>query len=69
MRRSRAIIAAVLLLVGLVWIGQGTGRIGGGAMSGVLFWAAAGVALVVVALAIVVREWWTSARGSRSRTG
>lgn len=69
MRRSRAIIAAVLLIVGLVWIGQGTGRIGGGAMSGVSFWAAVGVVLVVVALAVVAREWWLAARRSRSRPG
>lgn len=69
MRPSRVIVAAILLIVGLVWIGQGTGRIGGGAMSGVSFWAAVGIVLVAVAVAVVVREWWLATRRSRSRPG
>ena len=69
MRRSRAIIAAILLVVGLVWVGQGTGRIGGSAMSGVSFWAAVGVVLVAIAIAVVAREWWLATRRSRSRPG
>jgi hypothetical protein len=69
MRPSRVIVAAVLLLVGLVWVGQGTGRIAGSAMSGVSFWAAVGVVLVVLAAAVVVREWWLVSRRSRSRPG
>ncbi len=69
MRRSRAIVAVVLLVVGLVWIGQGTGRIAGSAMTGVSFWVAVGLALVAVAIAIVARELWTSSRRSRSRPG
>ena len=69
MRPSRLIVAAVLFLVGLVWIGQGTGRIAGSAMSGTTFWAAAGVILVVLAVVIVMRERRLSAKGSRSRSG
>jgi hypothetical protein len=69
MRRSRAIVAVVLLVVGLVWIGQGTGRIAGSAMTGVSFWVAVGLALVAVAIVIVARELWTSSRRSRSRPG
>ena len=65
MRRSRLITAAVLFIVGLVWIGQGTGRIAGGAMSGVSFWAVAGIVLVVLALVILVREWRLPANRSR----
>ena len=34
MRASRLVIAALIALVGLVWIGQGTRLIGGSAMSG-----------------------------------
>jgi len=42
--RSRLIIAAVLILVGLVWMGQGTGVIqGSGFMTDDLRWAAAGL--------------------------
>ena len=69
MRLSRILVAAVVFLVGLVWIGQGTGRIAGGAMSGVSFWAAVGVVLVVLAAGVVAREWWLSSRRSRSRPG
>jgi len=69
MRRSRLIVSAVLFLVGVVWIGQGTGKIAGSAMSGTTFWAAAGVILVVLAVVIVMRERRLSAKGSRSRSG
>ena len=56
MRRSRLSLAVMLLLVGLFWIGQGSGIIGGSVMSGTAFWAAVGVFLVALAIAIVVRE-------------
>jgi hypothetical protein len=69
MRPSRLFVAAVLFVVGLVWIGQGTGRIAGSAMSGVSFWAVVGVVLVALAVVVAVREWWLNSRGSRSRPG
>ena len=69
MRPSRLLVAAVMFLVGIVWVGQGTGRIGGSAMSGVSFWAAAGVVFVVLAVVVVAREWWLTSRKSRSRPG
>ena len=69
MRPSRLIVAAALLIVGLVWIGQGTGAIGGSAMSGTSFWAAVGVILVVLALVIAARERRLPAKGSRPRSG
>ena len=56
MRSLRLVAAALLLLVGLVWIGQGLNLIKGSAMTGSSFWAVAGVALLVVAGAIVIRE-------------
>ena len=57
MRRSRLLIALVLVLVGLVWMGQGSGIIPGSLMSGSSFWAAVGIILVVAGLVIAVREW------------
>jgi glucose dehydrogenase len=56
MRPVRLVVAALLLLVGLVWIGQGLNLIKGSAMTGSSFWAVAGVALLVIAGAIVIRE-------------
>ena len=69
MRRTRLVLAAVLFLVGIIWVGQGTGKIAGSAMSGVSFWAAVGAILVVLAVVVLAREWWLVSRGSRSRPG
>lgn len=63
MRTSRLTLAVVFALVGLVWIGQGTGLIGGSAMSGSSFWAVVGVVLVAAAAVLVVREARRPARG------
>ena len=57
MRASRLAIALIVALLGLVWLAQGTGLIGGSAMSGSTFWAIVGAVLLVVAAAIAVREW------------
>ena len=56
MRRSRLIIAALIALVGIAWIGQGLDVIKGSAMTGNNFWAVMGVALLIVAGAILLRE-------------
>ncbi len=63
MRMSRLVLAALFALVGLVWISQGTGAIGGSAMSGSPFWAVVGAILVVVAVVIVILERRPRARG------
>ncbi|MEI7745224.1 MAG: hypothetical protein WCK58_15930 [Chloroflexota bacterium] len=63
MRGSRLFIAALAALVGIVWIGQGVGLIGGSFMTGSLFWAAVGVVLLVVAVVLVVAERRRAARG------
>ena len=48
MQRTRWVVIAVLVLVGLVWIGQGTGLLQGSSfMVGDPFWAYVGIALVV----------------------
>ena len=56
MRRPTLIVAVLLALVGLVWLGQGTGLIGGSAMSGSSFWAVVGLVLLVAAGVLVARE-------------
>lgn len=62
MRTSRLLIALLLGLVGIVWIGQGVGLIGGSFMTGSAFWAVVGTILLVAAVALVVVE-------RRARTG
>ena len=54
MRTSRLMVAIVVFLVGLVWIGQGTGLIGGSAMSNVGLFAVIGAVLLVATVAIVI---------------
>jgi hypothetical protein len=56
MRKSRLAIAAVMLVVGVLWIGQGTGTVGGSAMSGQSMWALVGGVLVAGGLAIGLLE-------------
>ena len=63
MRPSRLVVAVVLALIGLVWIGQGSGMLGGSAMSGSPFWAVVGIVLIALAVAIIVRERRPAARG------
>jgi hypothetical protein len=51
--RTRWIIAAVCVLAGLVWIGQGTGVLkGSGFMVGDMTWAVIGALLVVLGVII-----------------
>ncbi len=58
MHRMRLVVAVILALVGVLWIGQGTGFLPGSAMSGVQFWAVAGV----VALGAGVYLAWDTLR-------
>ena len=63
--RTRWIIAAVLVIVGAVWIGQGLGILrGSGFMVGDMRWALIGVGLVVGGLVV----GWTAFR-ARPRVG
>jgi hypothetical protein len=51
--RTRWIVAAVCVLAGLVWIGQGTGFLAGsGFMVGDMTWAIAGAGLVVLGVVL-----------------
>ena len=65
MRRSRLAIAAVLMIVGMLWIGQGTGALAGSAMSGQSMWGLVGGVLVVVGLVIGTRELVRGPAGRR----
>jgi hypothetical protein len=57
--RARWLIALALALVGLIWIAQGTGMLGGtGGMNGSTFWAAVGAVLVVAGGVVA----WTAFR-------
>ena len=56
MRPARVVVAILLALVGGVWALQGLGLIGGTAMSGTLFWTAAGLAIIVGAGAVLANE-------------
>ena len=54
--RTRLIIAGVLIVIGLVWMGQGTGVIkGSGFMTDDLRWAAVGLVAFLGGAAIGVR--------------
>jgi hypothetical protein len=55
-RPTRLVLAAVLALVGLVWLGQGLGFIGGSFMTGSLVWAAIGAVMLALAVLIVALE-------------
>ena len=44
---ARYVVSVVLIVVGLVWIGQGLGMIGGSSMSGQTIFAILGAALLV----------------------
>jgi hypothetical protein len=58
--RTRWVIAAVLAVVGVVWVGQGLGIIrGSGFMTDDVRWAIAGFGLIVLAVAVA----WTALRG------
>jgi hypothetical protein len=56
MRPTRLVLALVIALAGLVWLGQGLGLLPGGFMAGNLFWAVVGALLLVGAVLLVARE-------------
>ena len=49
------VVGALIALIGLVWIGQGVGLIGGGFMSGNGMWAVIGLVLAVIGVLLVIR--------------
>jgi hypothetical protein len=55
-RPVRLVIALLLAMAGVVWLGQGLGFIPGSFMTGSTTWALIGAACLVVAVAIAARE-------------
>ena len=53
MRAAALVIAILLLLIGLVWMGQGLGYVKGSFMTGQLFWFWIGLGCVIAAAALV----------------
>ena len=59
MRIAGTIVGIVLVLLGGLWIGQGSNLIGGSVMSGHSQWLWIGIVLVIAGL---VAFWWTYRR-------
>jgi drug/metabolite transporter (DMT)-like permease len=53
----RRVLGAVLFLMGVVWIGQGTNLIQGSSMTGSTFWAVMGIVCVVGGLVLLGWPW------------
>ena len=51
----KLVIGALLMAIGVVWFFQGIGSLAGSPMTGVSFWAFAGVISFVVGLFLVLR--------------
>ncbi|HEY7940929.1 MAG TPA: hypothetical protein VID25_03205 [Candidatus Limnocylindrales bacterium] len=49
------VVGALIALIGLFWIGQGVGLIGGGFMSGNGIWAVIGLVVAVTGALLVIR--------------
>jgi len=62
MRNTRLVAAGITVLIGLFWIGQGSGLISGSGMSGSSFWEVVGVVAVVAGLVLAAREWMARTR-------
>ena len=56
-------VGALLVVMGLVWGGQGMGWIGGSVMTGVTFWAVVGPLTALVGLVLVA----VGLRGAKDR--
>jgi Na+/melibiose symporter-like transporter len=59
MRIAGTIIGIILILVGGLWIAQGSNMLAGSAMSGQSQWLWVGIVLVIVG---IVALWWTYRR-------
>jgi hypothetical protein len=49
------VVGGVLVLVGLLWTGQGIGWVGGSPMTGVTLWAVVGPVVALVGLLLALR--------------
>jgi hypothetical protein len=55
-------IGILMILMGTLWMLQGTGVVPGSAMSGDPFWARVGSGLMIGGLAVCGLGWWLGAR-------
>jgi hypothetical protein len=53
MRASAIVLGVLLVLIGLVWIGQGLGYVKGSFMTGAMVWTWIGAATAVVGVAVI----------------
>lgn len=53
----RRVIGALLVLTGVVWLGQGLDLISGSSMTGSTFWAVVGGACIAVGLGLLSWPW------------
>lgn len=67
-RTVALVLGGVLVVLGLVWFGQGMGWIGGSGMSGVRLWAVIGPILAVVGAVLIVRGLRTVRAGRHRGT-
>lgn len=59
MRIAGNIVGAILVLLGLLWVLQGSNVLGGSMMSGDNKWAVIGVIVLLAGIAVA---WWTNRR-------
>ena len=59
MKQGAYIVAALMVLIGLVWMGQGVGLIPGSFMSGQIIWTFIGFVVVLAAGGL---GWWANRR-------
>jgi hypothetical protein len=55
-RSVSVVLGVVLVLIGLLWTGQGLGWIGGSPMTGVTLWAVVGPVVALLGVVLVVRS-------------
>jgi peptidoglycan/LPS O-acetylase OafA/YrhL len=51
--RTRRVVATILIVVGLVWLGQGVGLIPGSFMTGEAIWAVIGAVCIAFGVALL----------------
>ena len=54
---ARRVVGAVLVLTGVVWLGQGLDIIQGSSMTGSTFWAVVGALCIVAGLGLLSWPW------------
>ena len=67
-RKVGLVLGVVLIVVGIVWFGQGMNWIGGSGMSGVTFWAIAGPLVAIAGVVLLLRRLRSSRAGRHRAT-